>query len=79
VIIPLPVERRFPLRGGGSVSWTEARQAYRLYTNLFGTLRTLEQLADEKAWTLAQFQALHAGDHFLAKSLFHWYAAVLIS
>lgn len=53
-----PMNARFPIQGGLTISWAAAEEAYRGYSRLYGTSQTLECIADRGGFGLMEFVCL---------------------
>ena len=54
-------ERRFPIQGGLTVTWSAAERAYRTYSRLYGTSQSLDQLAERGGFGFYEFVRLFDG------------------
>ena len=53
-------ERRFPIQGGLTVSWSAAERAYHDYARRYGRGQSLERLAERGGFGLREFAMLYA-------------------
>lgn len=48
-------EKRFPIHGCLTISWTAAEDAYRGYSRMYGASQTMERLAERGGFGLLEF------------------------